>query len=104
MRQLFLLTLHLVDLLENRKALGEDRAAGKREAVLRQVAALDSTLLREGAVVERVDAGKDFEQRGLAGAVGAYQADAIMRRDQPVKFLEEDLGAKALAGCGELNH
>src|SRR5712672_3033877 len=41
-REIFLLALHLVYMLKNRKALGKDRAAGKRKAVLRQVAALDA--------------------------------------------------------------
>jgi hypothetical protein len=27
-----------------------------------------------------------------------------MRRDQPVEFLEKDLGAETFAGLGELNH
>ena len=46
------------------------------------------------AVVERLDAGENLQQRGFAGAVGADQADAIVRRDQPVEFPKRILGPK----------
>ncbi len=56
------------------------------------------------AVVERLDAAEDFQQRGFAGAVGAHQPDAIVRRDEPVEIFEQELGAEAFAGRGELDH
>src|SRR5579859_1738181 len=104
MRKLFLFTLHLVDMLENGKTFGEDAASGERESVLREVAALYAALLRDGAVIQRLKAAQNLQKSGLAGAVRAYQADTIVRCDQPVELLEEDLGTETLAGLGELNH
>ena len=31
-------------------------------------------------------------------------ADALLRRDQPVQVFKKDFGAEAFAGFGELNH
>ena len=45
-----------------------------------------------------------LEQRRFAGAVGADDADALVGRDQPVEVFEEDFGAEAFSGPGELNH
>ena len=45
-----------------------------------------------------------LEQGRLAGAVGAHQADAGVGGDEPVKIVEEKLGAEAFAGGGELDH
>ena len=46
----------------------------------------------------------DLQQRGLAGAVGAHQPDAIMGRDKPVEIFEQELWAEAFSGRGELDH
>ena len=89
---------------ENRHALGEDGAAGERQPILRQVAALMPFGTADGAVVERFHAGQNLQQRGFAGAVGADDADAVVGRDQPVGSFEEEFVAVALAGAGELNH
>ena len=103
-RQLFHLHFHLLQRSENRHAFGEDAAAGKREAVLRQVAGADAARDAERAVVERLHARQHFEQRGFAGAVRAHQSGAVLGRDQPVEIFKQQLGAEALAGAGKLNH
>ena len=55
----------------------EDRAAGVGEAVLRQVADGQRGRLEDGAGVGLVEPGQHPQQRGLAGAVRAAQADAL---------------------------
>ncbi len=60
--KLFHLHFHLLQGSEDRHAFGEYAAAGKREAVLRQVAGADAARDAELAVVERLHAGQHFEQ------------------------------------------
>ena len=76
-RQRFEFLFHGAQIVEHRHALGEDGAAGEREAILRQISGGRAFGDDEGAVVERVHAGENLHQRGLAGAVGADQADAV---------------------------
>ena len=102
--EVFLLLLQGAQIGEDGHAFGEDGAAGKREPFLRQVADADALHDGDGAGVEPVDAGQDLEQRGFAGAVGADDAGALVGRDQPVQVFEEDFGAEAFAGPGELDH
>ena len=85
-----------VDLVENGQAFVEDGAAGERDAVLRQIAGADAFHHVDGAVIERFDAGEDFEQRGFAGAVGADDADALLRRDQPVEVFETEFWGRSV--------
>ena len=58
----------------------------------------------DAAVIEPLDAGEDFEQRGFAGSVGADDADALFWRDEPVQVFKEDSGAEAFPGACQLNH
>ena len=58
----------------------------------------------DSPVIEPLDARKDFQQSGLACAVAADDADALLRRDEPVQILKKYFGAEAFAGLGELNH
>jgi hypothetical protein len=88
------------ELIEDGEALVEDGAAGEREAVLREVADGHAADVGALAVVERLDAGEDFEERGFAGAVSADEAGALVGRDEPVDVVEEQFGAEALAGGG----
>ena len=46
-------------------------------------------------------AGEDFEERGLAGAVGADEADALAALDVEVELVEEDALAEGLLDCLE---
>ena len=103
-RELFHLLLQRAQVAEDRHAFVEDGAAGELQAILRQIA--ESRVLGGGdaAVIERLKAAQNLQQRGFAGAVGADQADAIMRSDQPVEIVEQELGAEAFAGGRELNH
>ena len=92
------------EVVEDGKALGEDGLAAEGEAILREVAEGHAFDAGERAVVEGFDARKDFEERGLAGAVAADEAGALVGRDEPVGVFEEELGAEAFAGGGELEH
>jgi hypothetical protein len=85
-------------------ALGEDGAAGKRQAVLRQIAQGDALLGGDGAGIEAFDAGEHLEQRRFPGAIGAHQAGALVGRDQPIDTFEKNLGAVALSRPVELDH
>ena len=78
--ELFHLPLHVLETRENRHALAKDAAAGKRQAVLRQVSGADALGGAERAVVERFHPRQHLEQRGFAGAIGAHQAGAVFGR------------------------
>ena len=104
MRELFHLLLERAQIGEDRHALVEDGAAGKLQAVLREVAECCVLGGDDRAVVERLEAAEDFQQRGFAGTVGADQADTRVSRDQPVEIFEEEFGSESFAGGGELNH
>src|ERR1035441_7247323 len=102
--ELFHLLLHLLERSEHRHAFGEDTAAGEREAILRQIAGAGAASDAEAAVFERLNARQNLEQSGFAGAIGAHQASAIFRSDQPVQVLKQQLVAEALASAGKLDH
>ena len=104
LRELLLLVFERTQSGEHGHAFGENGAAGEREAVLRQVAEGDAFLCGDAAGIESFDAREHFEQRRFPGAVGAYQAGALVRRDQPVDTFEENLGAVALSRPVELDH
>ena len=71
-------------------------APGVREAVLRQVADGERRRLDDGAAIGLVEAGEHLQQRGLAGAVRAAQADALAVRDLPRDVLEQYAFAEGL--------
>ena len=75
------------------------RAAGERQSVLRQIALRDALGEADGAVIERLHAAQDLEQRGFAGAVAADQAGALLGRDQPVAIFEEKFVAETFPGA-----
>ena len=54
------------------------RAAGEREAILRKISGGRSFGDHEDAVVEGFHAGENLHERGLASAVAADKADAVM--------------------------
>ena len=103
-RERFEFRFHGAQVVEDRHALGEDAAAGEREAVLRKISGGRAFGDDEAAVVEGVHAGEDLHERGLAGAVAADQADAVAGRDEPVRVFEEEFVAETFSGAGELNH
>src|SRR5215469_4964883 len=100
MCQLLVLDFKRADLVEDGETFVEDAAAGEREAILREVAEGHALDVRALAVVERLDAREDFEQRGLAGAVAADKSGALIRRDEPVDVFKEEFRAESFAGCG----
>ncbi len=104
MVQGFEFLLHAQQIGEHGHALGEHSAPGKFQAVLRQVAEGDALHGVDAAVVQRLHAGENLEQRGLAGAVRADQADAVVRRKHPVQLLEQDPRAETLARIRKSNH
>ena len=100
----FQFRFHGAQVVEHRHAFGEDAAAGEREAVLRKISGRCAFGDDQAAVVERVHARENFHQRGLAGAVAADQADAVVGRDEPVRVFEEEFVAETFSGAGKLNH
>ena len=98
------LLLQRAQVAEHRHAFGEDGAAGELQAILREIAEGGVLGRDDAAVVERLQAGQNFQQSGFAGAVGADQPHALVGSDQPIKIVEEKFGAESFAGRGELNH
>ena len=89
----------LAQIVENSHAFGENGAARKRQTVLRQVSGDDPFRDGQRSVIERLHPADHLQQRGLAGAVGADKADAVLRRDQPVEIFEQEFVAEAFAGA-----
>ena len=89
---------------EDGHALVKDGATGELQAILRQVAERRVLGGDDAAVVERLDAAQNLQQRGFAGAIGAHQPTRSLRREQPVKIFEKKFGAEAFAGRGKLDH
>ncbi len=98
--ELLVFSFERAELVEDREAFVEDGAAGEREAILRQVADGHAFDVGALAVVERLDAGEDLQQRGFAGAVAADEAGALIRCDEPVDVFKEEFWAEAFAGAG----
>src|ERR1700722_10582974 len=103
-QQRFEFLLHRPQVFEDRHALGEYGSSRKREPVLWKIASGGALGHDERTVVEGVDPGQHFHQRGLAGAVRAHQSDAITWRDEPIGIFEEKLMAETFSGARELNH
>ena len=82
------LPLHLVEFVENRQALLEDRSPRELQSLLRQIADADAARLLECAVVQSLQPGQNLHQRGFAGAVGAHQRGLLLVSDQPVGLKE----------------
>ena len=98
------LFLHGAQIGKDRQALGKHGAAGKRQAILRQVARGQPARGGQQARIQRLDARQDLQHGAFAGAVGAHQADAIIGRNQPIHVLEQQLVPVALPRAGELQH
>ena len=98
------LGLHVEQRLEGAARLLEDRAARVGQAVLRQVADGQARRLDDGAGVRLLEPGQHLEQRGLAGAVRAAQADPVAVPDLPGDVFEQGADAEGLGDVCELNH
>ena len=90
--------------LERERRLVDERPARVLEAVLRQIADRQPRGLDDVAAVGLVEAGEHAQQRRLAGAVRAAQADAVAVGDLPGDVVEQDAFAERLGEAGELNH
>ena len=90
------LGFHGEQIAEGARRFVEERPAAVREAVLREVADRQRRGLEDGARVGLVEARHHLEQRRLAGAVGAAQADAFAVGDLPRDVVEEDPIAERL--------
>ena len=90
------LRLHREQIGEGAARFFEHRLAGVVEAVLRQVADRQRRRLEDRAGVRLVEAGHHLQQRGLAGAVGSAEADALAHRDLPRHMVEQDATAEGL--------
>ncbi len=69
--QRFEFRFHRSQVVKDRHALGEDTAAGEREAILRKISGRGAFGDGERPVVKRVHAGENLHQCGFAGAVSA---------------------------------
>ncbi len=74
------------------------------ESVLRQVADRQPRRLDDLAGIGLVQPRENPQQRRLAGAVRAAQADTVAVGDLPGDVVEEDAIAERLREAGELNH
>jgi hypothetical protein len=99
-----LLFLEVEELLEGQHHLVVDRAAMVDDAVLREVPDRGACGHADGPLVRLLDAGEHAEQGGLAGAVGAAEADAIALLDVPRHVLEEDALAVMFGQVFYVNH
>ncbi len=98
------LRFHVEQRLKGGGGFVEQGVTGVREAVLRQIADRQAVRLDDQAGVRLVHPGEHLEQRGLAGAVRAAEADPFARADLPGHTVEQDTLAKRLAELGELDH
>jgi hypothetical protein len=84
--------------------LGQHRAAARVAGVLAEVADGEPAGPLDVAGVRRFLADDEPEQRGLAGAVGADQADLLTRVELERGVDEQELRAVLLADVGERDH
>ncbi len=98
------LHLQIEEVLEREARFVFDAAAAVRQAVLRQVAKRQRVGFLDEARVGLVEAGQHLQQRGLAGAVGPAQADAIAVADLPGDMLQQGLFAEGLGDVLQLEH
>src|SRR5581483_12076710 len=102
--QFALLALERQHFRKNAQTFLKDGSARQGQAVLGQITYAQAPGPIDPARIERLQPGEDFEQRGLAAAIAADQANAVLRRYEPVESVEEEPLAKALASPGQLKH
>ena len=98
------LGLQVEQRLQRQAGFGDHRAPAVGQAVLRQVAERQRIGFLDDARIGLVEAGEHLEQRRLAGAVRAAQADAIAIADLPGDVLEQHLLAERFRDVLELQH
>ena len=72
--------------------------------ILREVVDLNVVAQAVFAARERLDAGQQFDERRLAGAVHAHQGDAVAALDDEVHAAEDEFLAVALGDVLKLGH
>jgi len=92
------------EIVKYRHALRKHRSAREREAILRKISGGGPLGDGKGAIVEGIHAGEDFHECGLASTVATDEADAVVRRNQPIRVFEEEFVAETFSGAGKLNH
>ena len=92
------------ELAERARRFREQRAAGVRKAVLRQISDRQRRGLQHGARVGLVEPCHHPQERRLAGAVGAAQADALAIGDLPRDVVEEHAVAERFREVLKLDH
>ena len=92
------------EFVEGAGGLLEHRAPGVRQAVLRQVADGQRGRLQDRARIRLVEARHHLEERGLARAVGAAQADPFTHVDLPRDVVEQHAIAEGFCEVEELDH
>ena len=98
------LLAELGDLAGARAGLGQDRPPAQLADVLAEVAQGQLARPLDPAVVGLFFPGDQAKHRGLAGAVGADQADLFARVDLERRIDEQDLSAVLLADRAERDH
>jgi hypothetical protein len=88
------LRLHVEQRLECETDLFPQRATAVGQTVLRQVADREPGRLDDRPAVGLVDPGEHLQQRRLAGAVGAAQADTLAVVDLPRDCVEQNAFAE----------
>ena len=91
-------------MLEGEARFVFDAAAAVRQAILRQVTECQRVGLLDETGIRLVETGEHLQQRGLAGAVGAAQADAVAVADLPGDVLEQRLFAEGFRNVLQLKH
>src|SRR5437764_452610 len=71
---------------------------------MRPIVVQPAAVERDAAAVQPIDAADAVEEGGLAGAVGADQAQDLALGDREADVAERGHSAKALGDAGELQH
>jgi hypothetical protein len=98
------LRLDVEERLKGAARLFEHAAPRMRQPVLRQVSDGENRRSNDAARIGLFEAGKDFQQCGLARTIGSAQPDPIAVINLPRDVIEEDAVAERLGEIGKLNH
>jgi hypothetical protein len=98
------LRAHVEQRLEGEPRLFDQGASAVSETVLREIADGEAVGRDDAAAVGLVERGEHLQERCLARAVRAAEADTLPVVDLPAHRVEQNAVAKRLAEAGELNH
>src|SRR5206468_12964371 len=101
---LFHVALERPHFLEAAQRLDEDRAGGGAGDLLREITDRRRARAAHLPRVRLLQPGQDATERGLAGAVGTDETDALAVGDAPADVAEENLTPVPLGDAVELDH